>query len=418
MNKRSTTSLRDIFSKFQASMLIVNLLLLLLVVGGIVGISMKNHAYHLTQVVGQSLRDRLEPAMDFKEQGFLAEELSQASTSEIVKYIRLYDENNQLLLESQRTERPYGVVQDFFDAILYESPTQLPFYTRAEPKNITGYLEIHPSSQYIITFIVQILLGLGFVFMMSVIIAWYGNARAYHRVMQSLTPMINIAILIHDNRAYNLRFPKSDVKEINVLTETFNQLLTETEKWSSNIQQENEQLSYKAYHDELTGLANRHVFHQKLEAVFSDPMSRKNSALIFVDCNRFKKINDTYGHQAGDAVLQAAAERLRSRVRSHDVIARLGGDEFAIILYSIHKIEYLASIAQHIMAGSEKPIVFDGEEIYFGFSMGVAFSEYAPTPDVWVEQADKAMYHAKFLDQHWSIYKPQMGDDDEKDEMG
>lgn len=412
MGKKSTISLRDIFSRFQASMLVINLILLFAVVGGIVGFSMKNHAYHLVQVVGLSLRDRLEPAMDFQEQGFLAEELSQTSTSEIVKYIRLYDEKHQFLLESQRVERPYGFVQDFFDAILYEGGAiRFPFYTRAEPKTIIGYLEIHPSSQYIITFILQVLLGLCIVFTTSVILAWYGNARAYRRVIHALAPLLNIATLIHDNRAYNLRFPQSNIREINLLTETFNQILSETEKWSSNIQQENEKLSYKAYHDELTGLANRHVFHQRLQTVFSDPMLRKSSALIFVDCNRFKKINDTYGHQAGDAVLREAANRLRARVRNHDLIARLGGDEFAIILYSIYKMDYLVSIAQHIMAGSEEPIIFDGEEIYFGFSMGVAFSEYAVDSEAWIEQADKAMYHAKFLDQHWAIYKPQMGDE-------
>lgn len=412
MENRATTSLRDVFSRFQASMLFVHLVLLIVILSGIVGYSMRSHAYHLVEVVGQSLRDRLEPAMDFKEQGFLAEELTQVASSETVKYVRIYDENDLLLLESQRTDRPYGVVQDLFDTILYDGAFKLPFYTRVEPKSLTGYLEIYPSSQYIITFVLQILFGLFFVFMTSLIVAWYGNLRAYKRVMNAFEPMTQIATLVHDNRAYNLRFPRSDIREINVLAETFNQILSETEQWSSNIKQENEKLSYKAYHDELTGLANRHVFHQKLQEVYSDPMLRNNSAVIFVDCNRFKKINDTYGHQAGDAVLQEAANRLRSKVRSHDLIARLGGDEFAIILYSIHKVEYLTSIAQHIMAGSEKPIVFDGEEIYFGFSMGLAFSAYASTPNVWVEQADKAMYHAKFLDQHWALYKPQMEDDE------
>lgn len=412
MQHKTVISLKNIFQKSQWMMLCLSGILLLGVLFATTFFSMKNHAYDTVNQVGDLLKERLEPAVVFREDGYLAEELSQIANSIWIKHIRVYDEHHRLLLELQRTERPYGQLQSMADKILYDEALLFEFHDRSELQRVAGYLEIYPSSQYILTFVLQILLGLVIVFI-ALILCWlYTAHKVYKQMMSVLTPVTQVATLIQDNRAYNLRFPKTHIKEFDVLIETFNQILSETEKWSSNITEENEKLSYKAYHDELTGLANRHVFHQHLQRVYSDPMLRQNSAVIFVDCNRFKKINDTYGHQAGDAVLQAAADRLRSRVRSHDLIARLGGDEFAIILYSIHKVEYLSSIAQHIMAGSEQPIVFDGEEIHFGFSMGIAFSAYADTPDIWVEQADKAMYHAKFLDQHWAIYKPQMGDEE------
>jgi len=119
-------------------------------------------------------------------------------------------------------------------------------------------------------------------------------------------------------------------------------------------------------------------------------------------------INDQFGHLAGDAVLKEMGERLKLSVRHEDFIARLGGDEFAIILHSIHHADHLQTIAEGLLASCKEPLDFNGEMIHFGFSLGIAFSQFAENPEDLIMQADQAMYKAKSLNPHWFLYKPEI----------
>lgn len=186
----------------------------------------------------------------------------------------------------------------------------------------------------------------------------------------------------------------------------FNQLLHEIQTWHTHLQDENHQLSFEAKHDHLTALPNRSYFYSQLLHLFEQPSLRSNSALIFIDNNQFKRINDQYGHPAGDAVLIEMAQRLKSRIRQHDFIARLGGDEFAILLESVHQRDHLITIAEHLLESCKKPLSFNEHQIYFSFSIGIAFSQFASTPEELITQADQAMYKAKHLHHHWCIHTP------------
>lgn len=407
-----SVSLKDIFRRSQLVMLLTSGCLLLVMVGAVTLFSIKNYAHSHVQLVSETLADRLQAALVFRDDEYIINQINSYVDHALIQSVSVYDEQGSLIVESKQTVRPYLYLQDVLDIVLYNNKTiNIPIYDKRQtPVIVVGSIDVLPSSQYIATFFAQVLIGMLVSLLCIMLIGFYSVRRLYRKVTDPLYPVTNIATLVQDCRAYNLRFPTSDIKEFNLLIETFNQVLSEMDSRHVTIQQENEELSYKANHDELTGLANRHVFYQRLHEIFQDPIMRQNSALIFVDCNRFKQINDTYGHQAGDAVLKAAAQRLKQRVRHLDLVARLGGDEFAIILYSIHKASYLTSIAEHLMSGSEEPIIFDDEEIFFGFSMGIAFSAYATSTELWIEQADQAMYHAKFLDQHWAIFKPKVGD--------
>lgn len=225
-------------------------------------------------------------------------------------------------------------------------------------------------------------------------------------MMRTMQPLIQISQLIKEQKAYNLRFQTSKIYEFNILIQVFNQLLSEIQSWQSDMQQENAKLSYQAHHDELTSLPNRHVFYNALNVMFNDPVARQQSALIFLDNNKFKDINDTFGHQAGDAILKETANRLKSRIRQQDLIVRIGGDEFAIILRSIAKFESLATIAENLTLCCREPLIYNDQPIHFSFSIGVAFSAFADSPEELIKQADQAMYQAKTLESHWSIFSP------------
>ncbi len=275
-------------------------------------------------------------------------------------------------------------------------------------KKKVGELVLYGSSENILHFLKTIIIGLAIsMFFIVIALLWSVNLT-YRQIMQAIKPLTHIAQLVSDQKAYNLRFPNNHIKEFQNLNTVFNELLEEIQIWNNNLQKENRQLSFQAHHDQLTSLPNRHYFYEELLNIFENPLFRHNSALIFIDNNKFKLINDQFGHLAGDAVLREMAQRLKLSVRQEDFIARLGGDEFAIILHAIHHADHLKAIAEGLLASSVEPLNFNGEIIHFGFSLGIAFSQFAENPEDLVMQADQAMYKAKNLNPHWFLYKPEI----------
>ena len=157
-------------------------------------------------------------------------------------------------------------------------------------------------------------------------------------------------------------------------------------------------LEHDAVHDELTGLPNRTKFMQRLtESLESSKENESHSfAVLFVDIDRFKTVNDNLGHHAGDELLMKFTEKLRSIVRPDDMIARLGGDEFVVLLDHVINEEKVRQIAQRLLTELKKPIRIDGQLIYWSASIGIAMS--SPTysnPDELLCDSDLAMYRAK-----------------------
>lgn len=158
------------------------------------------------------------------------------------------------------------------------------------------------------------------------------------------------------------------------------------------------QLRHDALHDELTGLPNRSLIMQRLHQVLSIKARDPNFhyALLFLDLNRFKVINDSLGHLTGDRLLAQVASRLSGCVRGSDTVARLGGDEFAILLEHLSCDDDALQSAERIQAVLAKPFHIDGEEIYSGTSIGIAFGlGHYQTPVELLRDADVAMYRAK-----------------------
>ena len=153
------------------------------------------------------------------------------------------------------------------------------------------------------------------------------------------------------------------------------------------------ELERQAFHDPLTGLANRLLFMNRVDFVLRRRTG--NAAVIYVDLDNFKPINDTYGHESGDAVLKAAGERLLAALRPSDTAARLGGDEFAVLLVDIAE-EHIGVVADRIVAKLTQPVEFDGRELEVGASLGAAWAASGTLDaDSLVRNADVAMYVAK-----------------------
>ena len=158
-----------------------------------------------------------------------------------------------------------------------------------------------------------------------------------------------------------------------------------------------DELHHHAFYDSLTGLANRRLLVERLDqALRRSTLDRKTHALIFVDVDRFKSINDSLGHVTGDEFLVATAARMRGVVRSHDLLARFGGDEFVVLLEDVTGVDVAITAARRICAAVEQPIVLpDGYELVASVSVGIALTEPGKTADDVLRDADVAMYDAK-----------------------
>lgn len=158
-----------------------------------------------------------------------------------------------------------------------------------------------------------------------------------------------------------------------------------------------EQLSYQAYYDSLTGLENRNQLEHNLARLMeSAKRNRQSFAVFFLDLDRFKFINDTFGHDAGDCVLKTIANRLTNLTRKSDIVARLGGDEFVLVLTELYNLEAAASFAESLITVLQEPIQLKENEFFVSASIGISFypadgSDYNSL----IKNADLALYQAK-----------------------
>jgi len=156
-------------------------------------------------------------------------------------------------------------------------------------------------------------------------------------------------------------------------------------------------IAFQAYHDLLTGLPNRSLFKDRLgQAMVYAKRHGQTMAILFLDMDHFKMVNDTHGHLVGDGLLQALAQRLRGCLREGDTLSRIGGDEFMLLLPHIRSRDNAAYIAQKIIASLKKPFTVEGHELFAGMSIGIAiYPEDGDNIETLIKHADIAMYHAK-----------------------
>ena len=175
-----------------------------------------------------------------------------------------------------------------------------------------------------------------------------------------------------------------------------------------------DRLQHQAFHDPLTNLANRVLVRYRLEhALQQRALSNDSVAVIFIDLDNFKYINDSLGHSAGDELLVALASRLRATTRAGDTPARFGGDEFVILLEDVDTPRYAISVAERVLDAMREPFLIDGHEVFTTPSIGIAFSGEGHTnADELLRHADSAMYEAKRRGKAcFAIYEASMSGD-------
>jgi len=185
--------------------------------------------------------------------------------------------------------------------------------------------------------------------------------------------------------------------EIGVLARNFERMQRQINSHMASLYDNQRELSYLAHHDSLTGLANRSLFFQRLEQLLQ--LSQRNGApfaVLFVDLDHFKEVNDLHGHAIGDQVLQIVARRLLHTVRGSDMVARMGGDEYLILLQGNFTEAALGDLILKLRLSISEAMTVAGQRLEVGASIGYSlYPRDGSTAEQLVNEADHAMYHVK-----------------------
>ena len=250
-------------------------------------------------------------------------------------------------------------------------------------------------------------LGAGFiVLVLCVGVSGYVGLRQSRRMLRDiaepLQQLARVAHAVRHDRSMDQRVPLARIAELRELGDNFNALLAELQTRHERLQQQNSALERQASRDSLTGLANRLHFEQRLQQALDNAAETgQKLAVLFLDNDRFKQVNDAYGHAVGDVLLKAVGARLRSQVRESDLVARLGGDEFAILLYPVGGGGDAQMVRDKIEAAMREPLVVsEGVVLQPSVSAGVAlFPKHGQSMETLMRHADQAMYQAKAMRQ-------------------
>ncbi len=174
-------------------------------------------------------------------------------------------------------------------------------------------------------------------------------------------------------------------------------LLRRLRRATGELQRSQNEARYLAFHDTLTGLPNRALFEDRLKrALLAVSRDNRKIGLLYLDLDRFKTVNDTFGHPVGDELVRQAAARLENSVRQVDTVARLGGDEFAVIIFDIKDLRTAEDLCERLLGELDRPFMLLGNEVHVGASIGVAMSNGPETdPADLLRKADIALYEAK-----------------------
>ena len=263
---------------------------------------------------------------------------------------------------------------------------------------VVGQVEVRGQGHQFFGFLLGGIGGILACLAVSVLGAYVSSQRLLHSIVAPLRALARVAHAVRRERAFGQRVEPAAIAELNELGDDFNALLDEFEDWQNNLREANLALEHQANHDALTGLPNRVQFESRLASSLSAAaVTGQRVAVLYLDCDRFKEINDCLGHEAGDVVLVGIGARLRTQLREIDLVARLGGDEFAVMLAPMREAASAGRIAEGLLASMAPMIVLpDGRTVATMMSIGVAlYPDHACDAVGLLRAADAAMYRAK-----------------------
>jgi diguanylate cyclase (GGDEF)-like protein len=368
-------------------------------------LALRVYANHNLQLIARSINYTVEAAVVFDDSAAANESLALIASTEEVAEAKVFNNEGEQLAHWQRDNT--GMLAQLEVQVataLLEEPVILPIVHQNQQ---VGHIELAGQGRSLLLFLFSGLAGILFCTVLSALAAQYLSRRLLSDITRPLRGLASVAHAARRERRFDRRVPEAPIAELNELGNDFNALLDELEVWHSHLQSENQTLAHQASHDSLTGLPNRTFFEGRLSrSVQNAARQQDHLAVLFLDSDHFKQINDTLGHAVGDEVLISVAERVRAQLREQDLVARLGGDEFAVLLTPLHSREDAEHIAEKIVASMKLPVQLDsGRSIATSLSVGIAYyPDDGADPASLLNAADAAMYQAKRKRRgHWQV---------------
>ncbi|ELF6209274.1 TPA: diguanylate cyclase [Pseudomonas putida] len=368
-------------------------------------LALRVYANHNLHLIARSINYTVEAAVVFDDSAAANESLALIASREEVAEAKVFNDEGELLAHWQRADTGMlAKLEVQVATALLDEPVNLPILHQQQQ---VGHIELVGQGRSLLLFLLSGLAGILFCTILSALAAQYLSRRLLSDIVRPLRGLASVAHAARRERSFDRRVPEAPIAELNELGNDFNALLDELEVWHSHLQNENQTLAHQASHDSLTGLPNRAFFEGRLNrSVRNAARQQDHLALLFLDSDHFKQINDTLGHAVGDEVLISVADRVRAQLREHDLVARLGGDEFAVLLTPLQSREDAELIAEKIVASMKLPVQLDsGRSIATSLSVGIAYyPDDGADPASLLNAADAAMYQAKRKRRgHWQV---------------
>jgi diguanylate cyclase (GGDEF)-like protein len=374
-----------------------------LVLTGVSFFTLRTYVNQNLTLIARSISYTAEAATVFKDAGAAGDVLTLIARQENLLSAEIYDaQGHRLAAFVHGPTNPIDAGLTQFGSVLFPLQAASPITQNGTE---VGQVAVRGNGGVYLAYFLKVLLAVGLCAAVLAALVARLSRRIEREVVAPLKSLASLTRTARIARAYGSRAPESVVMEIHELGEDFNALMAEIQSREAELvakhdrlKTANESLSHLAFHDGLTGLPNRASFLERAaRAVGGARGGDDKVAVLYIDSDGFKAINDNLGHAAGDELLIETARRIRAQLREQDVVARIGGDEFAVLLAPVRALEDATRIAAKVAAMIRVPMHSAAHGmIQASASIGVAmYPDHGASVDALLSAADAAMYRAK-----------------------
>ena len=392
----SLPSLRELLARVHLRLILfaVTLAAASLMVSGVLVI--RNYAQQNLNLLARTVAYTVEPAVVFEDRQAINDGMTSVAANGSVNTVEVRDPAGQVLAS---WHNPHGMMRGTLVDTVNQVIWPVPAVSQVKRGDtVLAEVRVYGNSGGMLRYIAAALMIALACIILTVFAARILARRLQRDVIDPLDHVADVAHAVRRDRAFERRVPASGIAEIDHFGQDFNALLAELQGWHAGLTSENAELQRRATHDDLTGLGNRGLFEQRLrEAVDQTQRKGASTALLYLDVDHFKQVNDQHGHDSGDAALIAVGERLRGAIRAHDAAFRLGGDEFAVLLTHFQSRDQVDGVVARIRHAMESPFRMpSGLDTIATLSVGVAvFPADGTSAEELLRSADSAMYREK-----------------------
>ena len=352
----------------------------------------KQYARHNLELVAEQASYSLEVPVVFNDAVAAREAMAPIVADESIDEITIIKTNGDVMT---RWERPGRLKNSLLARMVFPDPMVAPIGPADKP---VAHVRVVGGAQGLDRLLTGTILGALGCLVVTFIGTGLIGARLRRTIIEPIQSIAEVAQTVRSDRTFERRAPSATITEVDDLSRGFNSLLDELQDWHQQLDRAHEALLHRASHDTLSGLPNRAAFVDAV-GVASRAAQRNGEkfAMLFLDGDGFKQINDRYGHVAGDRVIAAIAQRITHVLRFGDTAARMGGDEFAILILHLEQVEDASAVADRITKVMLEPIdIGSGLHVTISLSIGQAiYPDHGDDVETLIRSADEHMYQDK-----------------------